>query len=105
MERAFGEEYHLFVFPDWEPAREALATFDFDLVLIDVNLPGMQGDEIINEISDDQRGTLILFPALSRIELRRLANRCGASGNIEKVLNPDKLRREFHKLQKLAAAC
>lgn len=59
-----------------------------DLVLLDVNMPGMGGDELLELMRDDPR--LAHLPVLflssnDESELRRLVRRTGAAGYVTKA--------------------
>lgn len=58
-----------------------------DLVLIDVNMPGVGGDELFDLLRDDPRlggVPLVFLSSNDESELRRLVQRTGAAGYIPK---------------------
>lgn len=53
--------YELHVVGDGEKAYEILKKEVFDLVLLDITLPSMRGDEIIKQLSDDNKNKIVVL--------------------------------------------
>jgi CheY-like chemotaxis protein len=72
-----------------------------EVVLLDVNMPGLSGDRIA-ELVGPRKGkrspVVILHSGSNRAELEALAQRCGASGIIEKTADPFEFVRRFERV-------
>ena len=75
-------------------ARAAILRENPDLVLMDINMPALQGDDIIRDfrrIKSGRNVRIVLHSSLDSDELARRAEACGADGFIQKTHDP----REF----------
>ena len=70
---------------------EALARLKPDLVLLDVSMPGAQGDEALRAAMGQVRCPILLFSDRENAELAELARASGASGFLRKTADPDVL--------------
>ena len=86
--------YHVETAPSGEDGLKAFAGADFDLILSDVMMPGLNGYEFCREIKSDPRGTripLVLLTSLGKpLDLIR-GLECGADNYIYKPFQPDAL--------------
>jgi CheY-like chemotaxis protein len=55
LQALLGERYHIVEFDNGADALVGLATAPPDLVLLDISLPGMDGNEILHRIRADER--------------------------------------------------
>lgn len=73
-------------------ALDAVKTSDFDLILMDVRMPEMNGLEALEEIKNhDPRTFVVIMTAHSNLQDAVTAIKCGAYDYVEKPVNPDKL--------------
>ena len=70
---------------------EALDHHQPDLVLLDVSLPGAQGDQALKNALGRVRCPIVLFSDRDTAELAELARLSGASGFLRKTGDPDLL--------------
>lgn len=87
----FSKRYEVEAYESWSAAFQALSENTYDLVMLDVEMPGFQGDAIAGLIRRARHGKIVLFSSLKQAELSRRAADCGADGYIEKTLNPHAL--------------
>ena len=68
---------------DGEEARSLFKTAEFDLIILDVNLPGTTGLELLEQ-SRPEHGTIVVFTSSSSDEERRAAERLGVKDFVTK---------------------
>ena len=73
---------------DGAEALEKLGTRDFDLILLDVIMPGMDGVETLRRLKDDERLREIPVIMLSSLDEVESAIRCIAAGAEEYITKP-----------------
>ena len=79
-------------FDNAEDAVEYFVTQPVDVIIMDINLPGMSGIECVRQIKDKQPGTQILmFTIFEDSERIFEALRAGANGYLVKRTEPNKL--------------
>ena len=69
----YGVGYEVDTCYDGEEALECILTEDYDLIVLDLNLPGMDGMEILRELRRENEETRLLYylqEDRSRIRLR-----------------------------------
>lgn len=66
-----------------------VARHDPDLVLVDVHLAALKGNEIVAIARKRLNATVILFSGVSRVELAELSAACGADGFLSKMDSTD----------------
>ncbi|MDF1666497.1 MAG: response regulator transcription factor [Planctomycetota bacterium] len=86
-----SRQHSVEAYESWSAAFQALSENVYDLVMLDVEMPGFQGDAIAGLIRRGKHGKIVLFSSLKREELSRRAKECGADGYVEKSLNPHDL--------------
>ena len=95
IERHLQEREYLLEFAqNGEEALKSVLSFDPDLVLLDVMMPGMDGYEVCRRIKRERRTTapvVILVTAKSQIEDRLAGYRAAADDYIVKPYNPEEL--------------
>ncbi len=61
------QQYHVEVAYDGLIGKKMVETYKFDLVILDINLPGMNGYELCKEIrKQDERIPVVMLTALQR---------------------------------------
>lgn len=55
-----------------------------DVIVLDVNMPALNGDRVARLLRDTCQCPIILFSTMQEHELRQLAQSCGASGWLRK---------------------
>ena len=74
-----------------------LGTEDFDVVLLDIRLPGMSGMEVLREIWLNHRNTAtIMITAVNDVDTAVLAMKWGASDYIVKPFDLDRVNASIH---------
>lgn len=79
-------------------ARAAILREKPDLVLMDINMPALQGDDIIRDFRRNKSGRnvrIVLHSTLDPDELAKRAKACGADGFIQKTHDPRKFIRQI----------
>ena len=74
-----------------EEAKIKLGHFKFDLIILDVMMPGQNGYELIKEIKDDNCPPIILLTAKGEVENRIKGLELGADDYIGKPFEPKEL--------------
>jgi DNA-binding NtrC family response regulator len=79
-----------------EEALEITARQDFDLLILDVRLPGKTGIRVLQEIAEAKPETkTIIITAYASPELRTEAMELGAINYLSKPIAPDQLERRI----------
>lgn len=89
-----AEGYRVATAGDGEEALEAIFRDPFDLVLLDINMPGMDGWETLRLLRADDDGArlrVVLFSVRGEIRNKVQAMQLGASGYITKPFSMDEL--------------
>lgn len=79
------KEYEVFTLSDWSLANQYLFKNQVDLVLMDVQMPGVKGDTITRVFKDTitiRSPKIVLFSALEETVLQQKSSECGADGYI-----------------------
>jgi len=91
LESAFrGLKLNISTANSGEEALKLLKKKDFDLVLLDVMMPGISGYDVLKEMNNDKKNAhipVILVTAKSRYEEEQKAKELGAADYFEKPLN------------------
>ena len=93
--------YRVTGFPDGQPAFEAIMQGNFDLVLSDVMMPGMDGEELCRKIRGNVRLShipVILLTARASDEDRLTSLEIGANAFIAKPFNVELLKKTVQNL-------
>jgi DNA-binding NtrC family response regulator len=76
-----------------EEALDRLVLLPYDLVLLDLRLPGMSGMEVLNRLKDlDIRTNIVVISAHGTIDLAVSVLKSGALDFVEKPFSPDEIR-------------
>ncbi len=87
-----SEGYHVTVAPDGDQGLATLQERPFDLLLLDVNLPGRNGLELLKEVKTRTPDlAVILITAFGSIDMARAAFKSGAADYITKPWSNDEL--------------
>jgi DNA-binding NtrC family response regulator len=102
LKRYFENEYEVTVFSDPEDAVRYLQTHTIDVVLTDLNMPGLNGMEVLRVVKSESPSTdVIIMTAYAQIENAVEAMKQGAYDYITKPLSTDDLSLQlgnlFHK--------
>jgi len=74
-----------------------MATRHFDVVLLDIKLPGMSGIEVLRMIQSDHRNTVaIMITAVNSVDTAVEAIKLGASDYVVKPFDLDRVVRSIH---------
>lgn len=86
------EDYHVDYSTDSEAGIEKLQALPFDAMLLDIQMPGMNGFEVLNLIKEKMIDIkVIMISAFSSLENAVQATKLGAFDFIEKPIDRDKL--------------
>lgn len=86
VQKCLEKEHEVFAFPNWSEAMPTATTEKLDLALIDLNLRGFQGNDIVKFLRNMSTERIYLFSAEDPGKLKEIAKKCGADGYIQKVL-------------------
>jgi CheY-like chemotaxis protein len=85
----------------WPEVSDIFYREEIDLVLCDVNMPGIQGDKLVEILKQTRRGRkvpVLLVSNLSADILREKAKNAGADDWIQKPLTGEVLREKLERL-------
>ena len=86
------EEFHVVTAEDGEDALEILAEEDFDVMLLDLKMPGMSGLEVLEKAQDSAKETqIIMLTAHGSLESAIEALRYGAHDYLLKPASPQEI--------------
>ncbi len=76
-----------------EEALELISKFEFDVILLDLKMPGMNGLELLRHIKeDDPHAEVVIITAYGTVQNAVEAMKSGASDFLQKPFNPEELR-------------
>jgi two-component system cell cycle response regulator DivK len=102
LERVGYEVIHA---PDGAAAIAAALTMDLDLVLLDVQLPGMDGHEVaraLRQIPGFSETPIIAVTSYAMVGDREKALAAGCNGYLEKPINPETFAAEVASFRRAA---
>lgn len=105
LKRTFAGRYELYFAADGEEALEQAFTCDPDVILLDVNMPKLDGRDVLAKLRDDERTKdAITIMVTARIDhySRILGLELGAADYVDKPFDPVLLRRRVDRLLKKA---
>lgn len=85
------KDHQVFAFKNWSEAMPSATTESLDLALIDLNLRGFQGNDIVKFLRNMSTKRIYLFSADDVERLKRISKDCGADGYVQKILAPAQL--------------
>lgn len=86
-----GKEHDVVTVESWVTAMEYIVRDKFDLILLDIMLPGLSGDklvEILKKRITDKPLNIVLFSGIDERELQQKTKESGAKGYIHKSYAP-----------------
>ncbi len=98
------DHHQLMLVESAEDALQILETSDFDLVITDINLTGMDGMDLTKVLRASEKEALRTLPVIAvsgnvSVEDREAYRRAGFNGFVAKPVKPEDLRYAVHKLQ------
>ncbi|MGE0158936.1 MAG: sigma-54-dependent transcriptional regulator [Gemmatimonadales bacterium] len=92
LQEAEGAEHRITVVSDGRSALGALRERLFDVMLLDLSMPGLDGLEVLEAISDDpQRPQVIFVSGTGTVATATRAMKLGAYDFVEKPVRPERL--------------
>jgi DNA-binding response OmpR family regulator len=98
MKNCLADGHTIHCCETYSEAESCLSENNIDLVLLDLNLRGVQGTEIVSLLRSKFNGKIYLFSAIDTSELRKIARECEADGYIQKTLSVDYLRTKLSRI-------
>lgn len=98
MKQSFEPAHTVHAFSNWSSAMAKASEGTVDLALIDFNLRGFQGDDIVRFLVNLKVPKIYLFSAADPSELREVAKESGAHGVIRKELLYAPLARQINEI-------
>lgn len=86
------KSHEVFAFENWSQAMPTATTESLDLALVDLNLRGFQGNDIVKFLRNMSTKRIFLFSAHDADKLKTISAKCGADGYVQKVLLPGQLK-------------
>ncbi|QJA06656.1 sigma-54-dependent Fis family transcriptional regulator [Thermosulfurimonas marina] len=76
-----------------EEARRLVEEYEFDVILLDLKLPGVEGLELLQEIrEEDPQAQVVVITAYGTVQVAVSAMKLGAADFLQKPFNPQELR-------------
>ncbi len=76
-----------------EEARKLISDYEFDVILLDLKLPGVEGLELLREIrEEDPQAQIIVITAYGTVQVAVSAMKLGAADFLQKPFGPQELR-------------
>ena len=99
------EDYHVEYTIDSNIGLEKLENFSYDTLLLDIQMPGKNGFEILNWLKEHNIDiTVVMISAFSSLENAVKAAKLGAFDFIEKPIDRDKLLISVRKIPRIPIA-
>ncbi|MCP4402847.1 MAG: response regulator [bacterium] len=106
--QVLSDEHEVLTIDSWVHATEYIFKHDIDLILLDINMPGLSGDklaEVLKKSVKSKDVNIVLFSAMDESDLRRKAKEADAMGYIPKTFDGNllksRVRRFLKKLDKI----
>lgn len=87
VEGALGKDHEVTTVSTWIKASDELVRESFDLILLDIDMPGLSGDKLADILQKrfvDPPLKIVLFSGLEEVELQKKAEQIQAAGYIHK---------------------
>ena len=97
------EEHEVYAIDSWVHATEYIFKYKIDLILLDINMPGLSGDklaEVLMKTVKSKPVNIVLFSAMDEAELRKKTKEAGAMGYITKTFDSNLLRSRVRRFLK-----
>ena len=101
--QVLGSEHEVFAIESWVYATDYIFKHDIDLILLDINMPGLSGDKLAGVLMKSVKSkplNIVLFSAMDEADLRRTAKEVGAKGYIPKTFDGNLLRSRVRRFLK-----
>lgn len=106
--QVLSEEHEVHAIDSWVHATDYIFKHDIDLILLDINMPGLSGDKLAEVLMKSVKSkpvNIVLFSAMDEGELRKKTKEVGAMGYIPKTFDGNLLRSRVRRfLKKLETA-
>ena len=106
--QVLSDEHEVLAIDSWVHATEYIFKHNIDLILLDINMPGLSGDklaEVLKKSVKSKAVNIVLFSAMDESDLRRKAKEAEAMGYIPKTFDGNllkaRVRRFLKKLDKV----
>ena len=104
VQSVLAREHEVVTAKNWIQAIDYVVKGEFDLILMDINMPGLKGDElsqiITKRIGHKKALNIVLFSSMPEAELRQRAKDVNAKGYIAKTFNKDVLHVRINRFLK-----
>lgn len=98
MKHSFEPLHRIHAYSNWSSAMAKASEGNIDLALVDYQLKGFQGNDIVRFLINLKLPRVYLFSASDPTELERIAKNCGAHGIVKKRLLLAPLSRKISEL-------
>ena len=101
--QVLSDEHEVLTLDSWVHATEYIFKHDIDLILLDINMPGLSGDKLAEVLMKSVKSkpvNIVLFSAMDEDELRRKTKDVGALGYIPKTFDGNLLRSRVRRFLK-----
>jgi len=101
------EGHRVVALAHWSDVSDTLFREDIDIAFVDVNMPGLQGDQLVSILKQTRKGRatpVILVSNLPSETLRQKAQSSGADDWIQKPLTSEAVRQKIEKLVRTTSA-
>lgn len=95
VKEALSGEHEVFTLESWIHVTEYVFEHNFDLLLVDIKMPGLPGDrltDVLLKTVKTRQLKIVLFSSIDEEELRQRARDVGAHGYIHKTFDESLLR-------------
>ncbi len=103
VKQVLGKEHEVLTLGSWVHAAEYIFKHNIDLILLDINMPGLSGDKLAEVLMRSVKSkplNIVLFSAMDESDLRRKAKEIGAKGYIPKTFDANLLNSRVHRFLK-----
>ncbi len=90
VKKVLGKEHEVLTLDSWVHATEYIFKHNIDLILLDINMPGLSGDKLAEVLMKSVKSkalNIVLFSAMDEADLRRKTKEVGAMGYIPKTFD------------------
>ncbi|MBD3308548.1 response regulator [candidate division KSB3 bacterium] len=103
VKQVLSEEHDVLVIDSWVHATEYIFKHEIDLILLDINMPGLSGDKLAEVLMRSVKSkplNIVLFSSIDEADLRQRAQEVGAVGYIPKTFDANLLRSRVRRFLK-----
>lgn len=95
VKQALEGDHEVFMVENWVHVADYIFKYDIDLILMDVNMPGLKGDKLTEILMRQSKTSkplkIVLFSALDEAELKEKVKEVNAKGYILKTFDKNLL--------------